>query len=168
VGKRCTTGSRCDAAEALMDFRSAGVCGPESLRSDFSSIGARCDHRAGSGLRSRSRRYLPKPFQAPQGARRRIFKILRRVGGGSARSEPATVSSAWSGHFLRWRDLMVDSQPQPGDPGRRGASGLPTPKFSLAGDWLFREPGRVGCPALRSSSSSGLPHHVAPPNLRRC
>jgi DNA-binding response OmpR family regulator len=82
--------------------------------------------------------YLPKPF-SPKELEARIATILRRVGRGSAASEPREVP-AGSG-VLRVGDLVVDTnRRQVTRDGQRIA--LTYTEFSLL-ELLFREPGRV-------------------------
>ena len=82
--------------------------------------------------------YLPKPF-SPKELEARITTILRRVGRGSANSEPREIP-AGSG-VLRVGDLVVDTnRRQVSREGERIA--LTYTEFSLL-ELLFREPGRV-------------------------
>jgi DNA-binding response OmpR family regulator len=82
--------------------------------------------------------YLPKPF-SPKELEARIATILRRVGRGSAGSEPRDLP-AGSG-VLRVGDLVVDTnRRQVTRDGQRIA--LTYTEFSLL-ELLFREPGRV-------------------------
>jgi DNA-binding response OmpR family regulator len=91
-----------------------------------------------SGLDLGADDYLPKPF-SPKELEARIATILRRVGRGSAATEPREVPSG-SG-VLRVGDLVVDTN-------RRQVTrdseriGLTYTEFSLL-ELLFREPGRV-------------------------
>jgi DNA-binding response OmpR family regulator len=81
--------------------------------------------------------YLPKPF-SPKELEARIATILRRVGRGSATSEPREVASG-SG-VLRVGELVVDTnRRQVTREGQRIA--LTYTEFSLL-ELLFREPGR--------------------------
>jgi len=83
--------------------------------------------------------YLPKPF-SPKELEARIATILRRVGRGSATSEPRGEAASGSG-VLRVGELVVDTnRRQVTREGQRIA--LTYTEFSLL-ELLFREPGRV-------------------------
>jgi DNA-binding response OmpR family regulator len=91
-----------------------------------------------SGLDLGADDYLPKPF-SPKELEARIATILRRVGRGSASSEPRDVPSG-SG-VVRVGDLVVDTnRRQVTRDGERIP--LTYTEFSLL-ELLFREPGRV-------------------------
>ncbi|MFM7464942.1 MAG: response regulator transcription factor RpaB [Cyanobium sp.] len=82
--------------------------------------------------------YLPKPF-SPKELEVRISTILRRVGRGSAASEPRDVPAG--NGVLRLGDLVVDTnRRQVSREGQRIA--LTYTEFSLL-ELLFRDPGRV-------------------------
>ncbi|MEB3166385.1 MAG: response regulator, partial [Cyanobacteriota bacterium] len=81
--------------------------------------------------------YLPKPF-SPKELEARIATILRRVGRGSATSEPRGEAASGSG-VLRVGELVVDTnRRQVTREGQRIA--LTYTEFSLL-ELLFREPG---------------------------
>jgi len=82
--------------------------------------------------------YLPKPF-SPKELEARIATILRRVGQGSAASEPREPTPGTG--VMRLGDLVVDTnRRQVTRDGQRIA--LTYTEFSLL-ELLFREPGRV-------------------------
>jgi DNA-binding response OmpR family regulator len=82
--------------------------------------------------------YLPKPF-SPKELEARIATILRRVGQGSAATEPREPTTGTG--VMRLGDLVVDTnRRQVTRDGQRIA--LTYTEFSLL-ELLFREPGRV-------------------------
>ena len=82
--------------------------------------------------------YLPKPF-SPKELETRISTILRRVGRGSATSEPRDIPAGQG--VMRLGDLVVDTnRRQVTRAGER--IGLTYTELSLL-ELLFREPGRV-------------------------
>jgi DNA-binding response OmpR family regulator len=90
------------------------------------------------GLEQGADDYLPKPF-SPKELEARIATILRRVGQGSAATEPRESTTGTG--VMRLGDLVVDTnRRQVTRDGQRIA--LTYTEFSLL-ELLFREPGRV-------------------------
>ena len=93
--------------------------------------------------------YLPKPF-SPKELEARIATILRRVGRGSATSEPKELPTGQG--VVRVGDLVVDTNRRQVTRGSERIS-LTYTEFSLL-ELLFREPGRVVPRAEISNSSA--------------